>query len=172
MQRRVLESVRDHGEFYPPGADFETSERMKTVGRKLIHRGLIGLRSYAHPELVSGRAKQLYLTHAGQEALNETPHGTSTDPSNIKTRAVAGAAYKSNDIRSTLTHAVDQTTDKPLCGRVKPENILDDPYAVDDENAPATCPVCAKRDPRFSFETVVNEALEEYGPVLKRLVDR
>jgi hypothetical protein len=73
-----------------------------------------------------------------------------TDPTNIKTRAVAGAAYKTNDIRSTLTHAVDVTTYEPLCRRVKSKNILDDPYAVDDENAPATCPLCAKRDPRFN----------------------
>jgi hypothetical protein len=72
------------------------------------------------------------------------------DPVNIKTRAVAGSAYKTHDIRSTLTHAVDVTTGEPLCHRVKPDNILDDSYAVDDENAPATCPICAKRDPRFA----------------------
>lgn len=90
------------------------------------------------------------------------------DPTNIKTRAVAGAAYKQNDIRSTLTHAVDQTTEKPLCERVKPENILDDPYAVADEDAPATCPVCAKRDPRFNDP----EALKEpSAPSLEGLIE-
>lgn len=72
MQRLVLEAVRDHGEFYPPGSDYETSERMKSVGRRLLHRGLIGLRSHTHPELVAGRAKQLYLTDAGREALEKS----------------------------------------------------------------------------------------------------
>ncbi len=65
----------------------------------------------------------------------------------IKTRCVAGAAYKASDIRSTLTHAVDQETGLPLCKRVKAENLLDDDYATD-PNAKATCPHCAKKDPR------------------------
>jgi hypothetical protein len=101
-----------------------------------------------------GRQKDFAISAAMYRLPNTAPKMRETssglNPSNIKTRAVAGAAYKSNDIRSTLTHAVDQTTDKPLCNRVKPESLLDDPYAVDDEDAPATCPVCAKKDPRFN----------------------
>jgi hypothetical protein len=65
----------------------------------------------------------------------------------IKTRAVAGAAYRASDIRSCLTHAVDQGTGLPLCKRVKAENLLDDMYATNEDAAP-TCPGCAKRDPR------------------------
>lgn len=86
------------------------------------------------------------------QRVGAAPSPSDLDPANIKTRAVAGSAYKTNDIRSTLTHAVNQTTGKPLCNRVKPENLLDDPYAVDDEDAPATCPLCAKRDPRFNHD--------------------
>jgi hypothetical protein len=65
----------------------------------------------------------------------------------IKTRAVAAASYAK--LATFHNHAVDTSTGLPLCKRVKPASILDDCYAVDDENAPATCPVCAKRDPRF-----------------------
>lgn len=106
------------------------------------------------PNLEAPRAKEVgYSPHWWASPKKTTPKKAPSprlDPANIKTRAVAGAAYKTSDIRSTLTHAVDQTTDEPLCHRVKPENILDDPYAVDDEDAPATCPICAKRDPRFN----------------------
>lgn len=63
----------------------------------------------------------------------------------IKTRAVLAAAYRGRS--STLqTHAVNVRTDLALCGRVKPESIADE--SATDENAPATCPLCAKRDPR------------------------
>jgi hypothetical protein len=66
----------------------------------------------------------------------------------IKTRCVAGAAYKASDIRSTLTHSVDEATGLPLCKRVKADSLLDDDFATD-PNLKATCPACAKKDPRF-----------------------
>lgn len=65
----------------------------------------------------------------------------------IKTRCVAGAAYKASDIRSTLTHAVDDATGLPLCKRVKADNLLDDDFATNPDAAP-TCPHCLKKDPR------------------------
>ena len=66
---------------------------------------------------------------------------------NVETRAVLGAAYLPSDERVGLTHAVDAETDRPLCKRVKADNLAD-PYAQDPD-LPPTCPVCLKRDPRF-----------------------
>jgi hypothetical protein len=70
MQQRVLESVRDHGEFYPPGTDYTISSRMRTIGHQLVQRGLIGMRPWNHPEVTAGRLPQLFLTPEGQAALN------------------------------------------------------------------------------------------------------
>jgi hypothetical protein len=69
---------------------------------------------------------------------------------NIKTSDVAGSAYtaKQLDTGCFLTHAYDMKTGKPLCKRVKAEHLLCDPGSTD-EDAPATCPHCAKKDPRF-----------------------
>ncbi len=155
--------------------DVQASVRLEV--QQLLNRGRYRSREdWARDVLADGEPVELYRQPNGALLLGDGNHryfaatilgrdvpaiitgGThevrdtkiNIDPSNIKTRAVAASAYKQNDIRSTLTHAVDQTTDKPLCGRVKPESLLDDPYAVDDEDAPATCPVCAKRDPRFN----------------------
>jgi hypothetical protein len=69
----------------------------------------------------------------------------------MKTRCVAGAAYKASDIRSTLTHTVTEIngTEVALCKRVKSENLLDDSFATDEDAAP-TCPHCLKKDTRFA----------------------
>jgi hypothetical protein len=70
MQRRVLETVRDHGEFVPPKLNnYVMWTRMTTVGRALHRRGLIGMRSHNNPEVVAGRAGMMYLTEAGLAAL-------------------------------------------------------------------------------------------------------
>jgi hypothetical protein len=65
----------------------------------------------------------------------------------IETQAVAGSAYRVNDDRGCLTHAVDIAAGTPLCGRVKPQHLLDDACAQDPNEAP-TCHVCLSRDPR------------------------
>jgi len=72
----------------------------------------------------------------------------------VKTRAVAGAAKHVAKKNAThLTHAAEIEDDsgaliRVLCERVKRDNMLDDPFAVEDEDAPPTCPVCLKKDPR------------------------
>jgi len=57
-----------------------------------------------------GRQKDFAISAAMYRLPNASPKMRETssdlDPANIKTRAVAGAAYKANDIRSTLTHAI------------------------------------------------------------------
>jgi hypothetical protein len=65
----------------------------------------------------------------------------------IETYPVSGAAYPGK-IESTLTHAVDMTTEAPLCRKVKASSILLD-GAWGDTGSKPTCPCCAKRDPRF-----------------------
>ena len=69
---------------------------------------------------------------------------------NCKTSDVTSSAYtrKQIDAGAFLTHSYDTTTGSPLCKRVKAEHLLYDPYSTDEDAAP-TCPVCAKRDPRF-----------------------
>lgn len=52
------------------------------------------------------------------------------------------------DAGNFLTHSYNSETGLPLCKRVKADHLLCDPCSTD-ENAPPTCPVCAKRDPRF-----------------------
>lgn len=66
----------------------------------------------------------------------------------ILTFALTATAYVDSS-KGTLTHACDVDTLKPLCGKVKASSILDDLCATDPD-APATCPACAKKDPRFA----------------------
>lgn len=61
--------------------------------------------------------------------------------SHYVTRAVAGA--KTPTTGTPLTHAVSRVSGLPLCTKVKPESILDDALATD-ENAPPTCPACVR----------------------------
>jgi hypothetical protein len=63
----------------------------------------------------------------------------------IKTRALLGAAYRRADA-VPRTHAINLATGAALCGRVKPEHVADE--EATNEDLPATCPVCAKKDPR------------------------
>ena len=44
------------------------------------------------------------------------------------------------------THTVNDATGSAICGKVKDENLVGGGC---DRDAPPTCPVCAKRDPRF-----------------------
>lgn len=72
-----------------------------------------------------------------------------TGGTQYETRHVAGAAYaRMDDSRACLTHVVDTTTGKPLCKKVKPENLLTAAESDTDPDTPATCPLCAKRDSR------------------------
>lgn len=68
----------------------------------------------------------------------------------FETRAVLAGRYVKLD--KCLTHVVelDESGDEArvLCRKVKLDSICD-AYA-DDTTAPATCTVCAKRDPRGS----------------------
>lgn len=68
------------------------------------------------------------------------------------TRGVLAGAYKARSAKSFLTHVVELDHDgglvRVLCKRVDVDNVTDDAFAPGDHDAPATCPVCAKRDPR------------------------
>lgn len=63
----------------------------------------------------------------------------------IKTTEVLAGAYKGKRAAFMHTHAYDTTTFRPLCGKVEADSLAG---WAQDEDAPATCPVCAKRDPR------------------------
>lgn len=69
----------------------------------------------------------------------------------IKCAPVAGAAYpKTRKTQSTLTHAVEIVNDRiirVLCGRVKPEHILDD-WALMTDDLP-TCTACQRKVKRI-----------------------
>jgi hypothetical protein len=57
---------------------------------------------------------------------------------------VAAAAYKKlPSMKDSLTHSYDPKEDRVLCGKVRPESILDD-YCYSYTEAP-TCPTCLKR---------------------------
>jgi hypothetical protein len=64
----------------------------------------------------------------------------------IKTYAVLAAQYKGKSaaLKATLTHALDEKLGVTLCGKIDESSLTES----SDENAPATCPTCAKRDPR------------------------
>lgn len=71
---------------------------------------------------------------------------------NCKTSDVAAAACTKKNLEegNFLTHSYDVVTGNPLCKRVKADHLLCDPYSTDGiEDSKPTCPVCAKRDPRF-----------------------
>lgn len=89
----------------------------------------------------------------------------------VKTRAVAGAArrVKGTDGQN-LTHAAELDEEggigRVLCGRVLCAHILDDPFAVEDEDAPPTCPVCLDRDPRGGvYETAMARAVSDIAAI-------
>lgn len=66
---------------------------------------------------------------------------------------VAGAAYgKLASIAHGLTHSYNPQSNVVLCGKVKPESILDD-YSFDTEAIPS-CLVCAKRLATLTSERV------------------
>jgi hypothetical protein len=85
-----------------------------------------------------------------------------------QTREVLAAAYTGNRRRldgPLLTHTVRVTTAgvecAVLCKRVKLDSIADahaDPTGL---NAPPTCPVCLRRDPRFARQPRAAGAGEE-----------
>lgn len=66
----------------------------------------------------------------------------------VQTVAVLAAAYKGKRaaLDVTRTHAFDTRTGATLCGKVNPDSLADD--SATNPDLPATCPTCAKRDPR------------------------
>jgi hypothetical protein len=68
----------------------------------------------------------------------------------IETRAVLAGAYRENNPKSFLTHAVEVSdagrTERVLCSRVKLDSMCDLYGLPESEHyARPTCPVCAKR---------------------------
>lgn len=86
----------------------------------------------------------------------------------IETYPVAGASTPETDLRrgTFRTHAYDTVRDRPLCSSVKLESLLFD-LNWDGEGctdrAP-TCPVCLRRDPRFSHKGETNMANSSKTP--------
>jgi hypothetical protein len=82
--------------------------------------------------LKSMRANKTYLT---------------SDLSDWVTFPLAAAAYGKRStlpsLDQALTHSFNPKEDKVLCGKVKPESVLDD-YTYDTTEIP-TCKVCAER---------------------------
>jgi hypothetical protein len=64
----------------------------------------------------------------------------------VYTFAVLAAAYRGKraTLAATRTHAVDMRTGEALCRTVKPDHLTEST----DADYPATCPTCAKHDPR------------------------
>lgn len=65
-----------------------------------------------------------------------------------QTTAVLAGAYRARreDLRVMRTHVLDTERGVVLCGDVKPESLAD--VYADDAGAVASCPTCAKKDPR------------------------
>lgn len=61
----------------------------------------------------------------------------------VFTASVLAAQYKGRP-RAMLTHAVDDRSGRPLCGKVNPESLCD----IGSPHEQPTCPTCRKRDPR------------------------
>jgi hypothetical protein len=76
------------------------------------------------------------------------------DSNKTQTFGVLAGAYmgKSPKLESTLTHACEVNSTgypvKVLCKRVNVDHICPDGYEAAELAAPATCPACAKKDPR------------------------
>lgn len=63
---------------------------------------------------------------------------------------LAGAYLRSDDRRAFLTHATELETGVVLCRRVKRDNLADRfAYSREELDAQPSCPVCARKDPRF-----------------------
>jgi hypothetical protein len=64
----------------------------------------------------------------------------------VYTFAVLAGAYRGKraNLSATRTHSFDTRTGEVLCGKVSPYHLTEAP----DTHEPATCPTCAKRDPR------------------------
>lgn len=64
----------------------------------------------------------------------------------FSTVAILAGAYKVGNVHAARTHVYDAMTGATLCKRIKPESLCDESATSPDD--PATCGVCAKRDPR------------------------
>jgi hypothetical protein len=123
---------------------------VRQLGRELRQHGYhtawsptrtTGLRSASQNRLVPDRTLPESVADALiKQQLNETA-------ALIYAYPVAGGAYKVGKIDSTLTHAclIDVLGNpRPLCGRVKPEHILDDEVMRKDAHT-ATCKGCQRK---------------------------
>lgn len=75
------------------------------------------------------------------------------DKPTVQTFGVLAGAYLNHAKDTTfLTHACEVDNDgyprKTLCNRAKSEHICPDGYTAEELAGPATCPACAKKDPR------------------------
>jgi predicted GNAT family acetyltransferase len=66
----------------------------------------------------------------------------------LQTRALLATSYRGgrSKLDVTLTHTLDATKGKTLCGRVTELRMAD--ADATDPHAPPTCPACLARDPR------------------------
>lgn len=74
-----------------------------------------------------------------------------------ETLGVLAGAYKVNNPASYLLHVAARDTETDclvsvLCSRVKLDNLCPDGYTDAELQRAATCPICAKRDPRTKPE--------------------
>ncbi len=115
------------------------------AGRHLhgIHLGLLPGSVKTHEEMVA----RAWSHQAKDEEVTDADIQFETQP----VAAANNPRARGRDIvRGTpRTHTVDLTTGEALCGRVKAASLLEGCLTEEEAAAPATCPTCAKRDPRF-----------------------
>lgn len=65
------------------------------------------------------------------------------------TLEVLAGAYRGKrvDLKAMRTHVIAQDADRTLCRRIAADHLVDE-LGADDVHAVATCPSCARRDPR------------------------
>jgi hypothetical protein len=68
-------------------------------------------------------------------------------PGPYVTDDVLAGAYANQSLKALLSHTVAVSTGAPLCHRVRADSMAG--YCKD-KDAPPTCPVCLRRDPRFA----------------------
>lgn len=74
----------------------------------------------------------------------------------ILTLGVLAGAYRGSSSKILLTHASADDGDTALCGRVRPGHLADEFSDTAGLNRRPTCPLCAKKDPRFKQDLTPN----------------
>lgn len=71
----------------------------------------------------------------------------------IVTLNLLAGAYRGGrkNLKALLSHSIADGAEKTLCGKISFEHLVDT-YGMDEGglDAPPTCPVCLRRDPRFA----------------------